>query len=86
MELLTIASTTPLRDALRGIQQIADASRAVRGEPIGLGAEDALYVVDALLGEPDRSTRGDIEVRSDRQAIDVTKMASISTIIQVVED
>ena len=58
----------------------------MRGEPIGLGAEDALYVVDALLGEPDRSTRGDIEVRSDRQAIDVTKMASISTIIQVVED
>ncbi|WP_204150667.1 hypothetical protein [Leptolyngbya sp. CCY15150] len=58
----------------------------MRGEAIGLGAEDALYVVDALLGEADRSTRGDIEVRSDRQAIDVTKMASISTIIQVVED
>lgn len=86
VELLTIASTTPLRDALRGIQQIADASRAARGQPIGLGADDALSVVDALLGEADRSTRSDIEVRSDRQAIDVTKMAAISTIIQVVED
>jgi hypothetical protein len=85
VELLTIASTTPLRDVLRGMQQIAEDMGATRGEPIGLSEENALGVVNDLVSEMDRATRGDVVVRGGVRGVDVTKMAALSTTIEVVE-
>jgi hypothetical protein len=85
VEILTIASTSPLRDALRGIQQIAEEKQATRGQPVGLDDEDALTVVSDLLDEVDRNTRGDVDVRGGVRAVDVTKMAALSTMIQIVD-
>lgn len=84
LEVMTIASTKPLRDALKGIQAIA------RGRGIGTRSlvpleEDSLAVVGDLLGDFDRHTReADIEVKGNVRAVDATQMTAISTLIQVV--
>lgn len=85
VEILTIASTTPLRDVLRGLQQIASSRGTRSGDPVGLGANEALSVVTDLLGEFDRNTRADVEVRSGVQAVDVNQMAALSTMIEIVD-
>ena len=85
VEMLTIASTEPLRDVLRAIQDIADETRATRGQPMSLREADTLNFVESLLGDLDRNTRGDFEVRGGVQAVDVTKTAAISTMIQIVD-
>jgi hypothetical protein len=86
VEMLTIASTEPLRDVLRAIQDIAGETLASRGQPISLREADTLNFVENLLVDIDRNTRGDVEVRGGVQAVDVTKMAAISTMIQIVEN
>lgn len=85
MEILTIASTRPLRDVLRGIQRIAEETNVPSRAPISLRDEDSLDVAENLLRDIDRQTRGDIQVRTARNAINVDQMAALSTMIQIVE-
>lgn len=54
-EVLIIASATPIRKALQGLQKIAEARGQVRG-PISLD-DEATDVIDTLLGEIDRGSR-----------------------------
>ena len=85
VEILTIASTRPLRDVLRGIQRIAEETNVPSRAPISLRDEDSLDVAENLLRDIDRQTRGDIQVRTARNAINVDQMAALSTMIQIVE-
>lgn len=85
VEILTIASTRPLRDVLRGIQRIAEETNVPSRAPISLRDEDSLDVAENLLRDIDRQTRGNIEVRTARNAINVDQMAALSTMIEIVE-
>ncbi|MBE9107889.1 caspase family protein [Nodosilinea sp. LEGE 07298] len=85
-EILTLVSTSPLRDALRGLRQIAAANNTRSGEPIGLQDNDPVNVIDTLLGDIDRTTRGEITVRGGVRGVDTTQLAALSTLIQVVEN
>ncbi|WP_346289834.1 caspase family protein [Sphaerothrix gracilis] len=87
-EVLVLASTQPLRDALKGIQQIAGARGTRSGSPLGLGTEteedEPLMVVNALLSNLDQSTRADVELRGGVSGIDTEKLAALSVILEVV--
>ncbi|MGG6242410.1 caspase family protein [Nodosilinea sp. AN01ver1] len=85
-EILTLVSTSPLRDALRGLRQIAAANNTRSGDPIGLQNDDPVNVIDTLLGDIDRTTRGDTTVRGGVRGVDTTQLAALSTLIQVVEN
>ncbi|MBD1874978.1 caspase family protein [Nodosilinea sp. FACHB-131] len=85
-EILTLVSTSPLRDALRSLQQIAVANNTRSGDPIGLQNDDPINVVDTLLGDIDRSTRSSNSLRDDVRGVDTTQLAALSTLIQVVEE
>ncbi|HEY9648036.1 MAG TPA: DUF4384 domain-containing protein, partial [Chroococcidiopsis sp.] len=85
LSLLVLASTEPLRDALRGLQQIAR-SRGVRsGDPIALSEDEPITVIESLLGDFDQSTRAGIAVSRGIRAVDTTQLAAIATTIEVVE-
>ncbi|MGF1518958.1 MAG: caspase domain-containing protein [Nodosilinea sp.] len=85
-EILTLVSTSPLRDALRGLKQIAAANNTRSGDPIGLQNDDPVNVIDTLLGDIDRTTRGEVTVRGGVRGVDTTQLAALSTLIQVVEN
>lgn len=86
-ELLIIASKTPIRNALRGLQRIAKARGASRGEPIDLRGEETVNVMDDLLGDFDTGTRASTFVQPKRgqRGVDGNKMAVLSTIVEVIE-
>jgi hypothetical protein len=85
-EILTLVSTSPLRDALRGLQQIAAANNTRSGDPIGLQNDDPVSVIETLLGDIDRSTRSSVSLRNDVRGVDTTQLAALSTLIEVIED
>jgi hypothetical protein len=85
VEILTIASTRPLRDALRAIARIAGETGLPSRSPLALRDEDSLNVVKALLTDMNRYSRGDIEVRTARNAVNVNQMAALSTMIEIVD-
>lgn len=85
-EILTLVSTSPLRDALRGLQQIAASNNTRSGDPMGLQNDDPVNVIDTLLGDIDRTTRSEITVRGGVRGVDTTQLAALSTLIQVVEN
>lgn len=85
-EILTLVSTSPLRDALRGLQQIAAANNTRSGDPIGLQNDDPVNVVETLLGDIDRTTRSSVSLRGDVRGVDTTQLAALSTLIRVVEN
>nr|WP_278003525.1 caspase family protein [Nodosilinea sp. TSF1-S3] len=85
-EILTLVSTSPLRDALRGLRQIAAANNTRSGDPIGLQNDDPVTVIDTLLGDIDRTTRGEVTVPGGVRGVDTTQLAALSTLIRVVEN
>lgn len=84
-EILTLVSTSPLRDALRGLRQIAEANNSRSGDPIGLTDDDPVNVIDTLLGDIDRTTRSEVTLRGGVRGVDTTQLAALSTLIQVVD-
>ncbi len=81
-ELLTIASTQPIRNALIALQRIAPAdgsgTRTVEGE-------QSLEVIGDLLGDFDLNARAGLRVLRDVARIKTSEISAISTIVQVVE-
>ncbi len=98
LELMILASTKPLRDALKGLQTIAR-SRGLSStsrSPIALGEneDETVEVIGALLGDLDRitqETRGTIVSTSSRtttsrtRGVDTTQLAVMSNVIEVVD-
>lgn len=86
-EVLVIASATPIREALKVLKQIAE-SRGQRSGPVAL-EEDSTKAIDTLLGDLDRSSRGDnpLSVSFDptARAVNTAQLAALSITFQAVE-
>jgi hypothetical protein len=86
VELLTLISTAPLRNALRALQTIARGRGVMRGF-LPVEGDDPLEVVGNLLGDLEELSRGaTIEVISrsaERRSLDTNTLAAFSTVIQV---
>jgi hypothetical protein len=86
-EVLVIASATPIREALKVLKQIAS-SRGQRSGPVALEG-DSTKVIDTLLGDLDRSSRGDnpLSVSFDptARAVNTAQLAALSITFQAVE-
>lgn len=96
LELMVLASTEPLRQALRGLQAIARGRRSRAGNPLqftegaraNTESEDApVEVVDALLDDLDRGARGGLGIVSHRNTrrIDAQHLAAFSLVVEVVD-
>ncbi|HEY9596638.1 MAG TPA: caspase family protein [Cyanophyceae cyanobacterium] len=87
LELLVLASTEPLRDALRGLKQIANSRGTRSGDPLPLdpNQDEPDEVMGFLLGDLDRTTRAMINVTRGVRAVDTTQLAAISAVLEVVE-
>ena len=86
VEILTLVSTSPLRNGLRGLQQIAEKTDTRSGTPLVLAGDDSLDAIETLLGDIDRATRGNQPHREGTQQVDTTQLAALSTMIHIVED
>ncbi len=86
LEILVLASEKPIRDALKGLQTIAAGRGADANSraPLALSGEEELSFVEKLVGDGDRNTRSEMDVRRDMNAINRRQLAAISTILQVV--
>ncbi len=95
-ELLVLVSTTPIRDALRSLQTIARSRGTRSGNPLAFAtgarspgeSEDApVNVVDALLGDLDRGSRGIaiVSASPERQQVDVRSLAAFAVVVEVVD-
>ena len=86
-EVLVIASATPIREALKVLQQIAK-SRGQRSGPVAL-EEDSTKAIDTLLGDLDRSSRGDnpLSVSYDptARAVNTAQLAALSITFRAIE-
>jgi hypothetical protein len=86
MEVLVLASVKPVRNALKGLQNIARGRNVGRGNPLGLSEDESINVIDNLLGDLDEMTRAGIDIiPKGIQAVDTKQLAAISGIIQVTE-
>ena len=85
IELLVLASTEPLREALRGLQQIARGRGTRSGTPLPLEEDEPVEVMETLLADLDRNARTGTALPRGIRGVDTTKLAAISAMIQVVE-
>ncbi len=84
LELLVLASAKPVRNALRGLQNIARSRNVDRGSPLGLSEDEPVEVMENLLGDLDEMARAGIDIISNEvQAVDTTQLAAISAMIEV---
>jgi hypothetical protein len=86
LEVLVLASVKPVRNALRGLQNIARSRNVGRGSPLGLSEDEPVEVIENLLGDLDEMARASLDIISrEVQAVDTTQLAAISAMIEVVE-
>ncbi|KST62420.1 caspase family protein [Mastigocoleus testarum] len=86
LELLILASKKPLRNALRGLKQIAKGRGTRSGEPLELTGDDSVSSMESLLGDLDTTTRASIGLKSAGvKAVDSSQLAALSATIEVVE-
>ena len=93
-ELMVLASTEPLREALRSLQTIARGRRTRAGDPLAFTeqsrsaneSEDApVNVIDALLNDINRGARENATTINDSQRIDAQHLAAFSTVVEVID-
>ncbi|GAB4205958.1 MAG: hypothetical protein Fur006_62600 [Coleofasciculaceae cyanobacterium] len=87
-EVLAIASATPIREALKVLQQIAE-SRGQRSGPVAL-EEDSTKAIDTLLGDLDRGSRSggnplDVSFDPNARTVNTAQLAALSITFRVVE-
>lgn len=87
LEIMVLSSAESLRDALKALKEIGvrgGVSSSRSPSPEALPGQDAINVVEALLGNINNNTRSDIPVTRDVQAVDANRFSVISTTIEVV--
>ncbi|NES24421.1 MAG: DUF4384 domain-containing protein [Symploca sp. SIO3E6] len=88
-EVLVIASATPIREALKTLQKIAE-SRGQKSGPVAL-EEDSAEAIDALLGDLDQGTRTrsdrslDVSYDANARAVNTAQLAAMSITFRSVE-
>ncbi len=86
LEVLVLASVQPVRNALKGLKNIARSRNVNRGDALGLSEDEPLEVMENLLGDLNEMTRASIAIiPKGVRAVDVTQLAAISAMIEVVE-
>ena len=90
LEILTLVSTGSLRKVLQGLQGIATA-RGKERTFLGLDEDESLGVLEDLLGDINRLSRGsaDIEfqaIDSENTVVDGRAIATFSTVIEIAEN
>ena len=85
MELLVLASTEPLRNALRGIKGIAKNRGTRSGDPFVFTEQESVEAMESLLGDLDNTTRANVAVRGGIRGVDTTQLAALSAIIEVAD-
>lgn len=80
VEILVIASAAPLRESLQALQKIASRGQQARGLPLSLTDDDPKAVIDSLLVDLDRRTRGGVGVSADEsvRGVDAKQLAAMS--------
>jgi hypothetical protein len=92
IQLVTLVSTAPLRNVLRGLEAMAR-SRGVQRSFIQLENDEPLTVIEGLLGDIDNLSRergsGDATITtvtgSTQRALDTDVLAAFSTMIEIRE-
>lgn len=87
-ELLILASTEPLRDAILALERVSNSRGNSRNSriPFSLEGDEAVDVMGSLLGDIDRSaSRAAIRVSQEDAVVDTTRLAAISAVFEVVE-
>jgi hypothetical protein len=87
LEIMVLSSSESLRDALKSLKEIGarggiSSSRSL--SQTALQGNDAVDVVEALLGNINRNTRSDVTPSTSNAVVDATRYAVISTTIEVV--
>jgi hypothetical protein len=86
-EALIIASTTPLRDSLKALKEIATSRGISKRSPIAVDDDDLLNVTNSLLDDLDRGTRGDqvgADLPTEIRGIDTNKLAAMTITFEIV--
>ncbi|MEB3218487.1 MAG: caspase family protein [Nostocales cyanobacterium 94392] len=86
-EAFIIASTTPLRDSLKALKQIATSRGIQTRNPIAVEDDDLLNFTNSLLDDLDRGTRKDTvaeNIVSDVRGLDANKLAAMVISFEVV--
>ena len=80
VEVLVIASSTPLGESLKALQAIANRGQQKRGLPMGLTSDDVNVVMNSLLDDLNHGTRGGIAVELDDnfRGVDAKQLAAMS--------
>ncbi|HAJ58129.1 MAG TPA: peptidase C14 [Cyanobacteria bacterium UBA8543] len=86
-EVLIIASVAPLRNALKGLQNIARGRQVGRGSPLSLNEDEPVEIIGNLLGDIDTNSRSATPqlIPKGVQAVGTGQLAAISTVVEVVE-
>ncbi|OUC16167.1 MAG: hypothetical protein B0A82_03180 [Alkalinema sp. CACIAM 70d] len=82
LELITLASTEPLNDVLRGLQKIAQQRGTRSGSPLDLQNGEPLAIVGDLLNTLDRDSQRNQQAIAQ---VAVDQFAMLSTILEVQE-
>jgi hypothetical protein len=88
VEILVLASGTPLGESLKALQAIAARGGQARGKPMTLADEDPKIVIDSLLNDLNRGTRGGgvvAELDESVRGVDTTQLAALSITFESVE-
>jgi len=86
VELLVLASTEPLRDALKGVQKIARSVQANSRQPLPLAEDEPVEIMEAFVNDLDRHSRGaGIKISRGIRGVDTQKLAALSAMIEVIE-
>lgn len=85
LEVLVLASVSPVRNALRGLQNIARSRNNAQGSPLGISEDEPDRVMGDLLSDFDEISRASVQLISTVRGVDTTKIAVLSSLIEVVE-
>ncbi|MBE9097873.1 caspase family protein [Vacuolonema iberomarrocanum] len=85
LELITLVSTEPLRNALQGLQTIARGRGQSRGS-VRASDGDPLSLIDDILGDVDRASRSgeaEFEISSRSRTVSTRAIAAFTTLLEV---
>ncbi|MFB2882409.1 caspase family protein [Floridanema aerugineum] len=85
LEVLVLASVSPVRNALKGLQNIARSRNTAKGSPLGISEDEPDKVMGDLLIDFDEMSRAGVQLVSTIRGVDTTKIAVLSSLVEVVE-
>ncbi|XWK86004.1 MAG: caspase family protein [Phormidium sp.] len=85
LEVLVLASVSPVRNALKGLQNIARSRNIAKGSLLGISEDEPDKVMGDLLLDFDEMSRAGVQLVSTIRGVDTTKIAVLSSLVEVVE-